>query len=197
MKTKHFIFPSKFACLALIITCAVTSLFAGETNAPLPVAVKPATVTVQELIKDANNYDGQEVVLEGFVTDYCKRKGCWALLHDKDSDAKGIIKVQQDEEGPTFKPFLPELQGKTILVTGKVHATKVDTNYLDKWESRVNSAKTSAAEDKDKVAAQAKAKEAVLKQIATLRDRLANSKKGYLTSISFAVNTWQPKSELP
>ncbi len=187
---------SKFFGISTVIFLTSTSaLLAADTNAPAVSAKEPALIAVKDLLKNVSGLDGKDVVLQGFVTDYCKRKGCWATLHDNDSEAKGIIKVQQDEEGPTFKPFLPELQGKTILVTGKVHATRIDTNYLAKWEARVTAPKAEGTPAAEKTPEQVKAQAAVLKQIASLRERVATSKDGYLTSVSLAVNTWQPKPE--
>ncbi len=184
--------------LALTACLGVSTLTtdAADTNAaPAAVAGQPPVVTVKELIQSPAKLDGQQIVLEGFVTDYCKRKGCWAMLHDPNADAKGLVKVQQNEEGPTFKPFLPELQGKTILVTGTVHATKVDTNYLDKWEARVKSAAPAPRENAVGAADPDKAVAANLRQITALRERLAKSRLGYLTSVSFAAETWQAKPE--
>jgi hypothetical protein len=188
---------SSVSLASLMLVCGTATLRAGDTNALAAAEKSPQVVAVKDLIKDADKLDGQEVVLQGFVTDYCKRKGCWATLHDADAEAKGLVKVQQDEEGSTFKPFLPELQGKTILVTGKVHATKIDADYLDKWEARVKSAKSTTAAEAERTADADKAKDATLKQIAVLRERVAKSKNGYLSSISLAVNTWEPKPEQP
>lgn len=176
---------------------SIITAVAADTNGAPPAAKQSVpVVTVKELMTDPVKLEGQQVVLQGFVADYCKRKGCWATLHDNDSDAKGLVKVQQDEEGPTFKPFLADLQGKTILVTGTVHATKVDTNYLDKWEARVKAAKPATPANAEAAAADSdKAKAATLKQIAALRERVANSKRGYLTSVSLAAETWKAKPE--
>ena len=197
MKNRNYIPLFSLAMAGWLGATCLPAGAAATNDTPKTVSAQPApVVTVKELFKDPVKLEGQQIVLEGFVTDYCKRKGCWATLHDTDSDAKGIVKVQQDEEGATFKPFLPELQGKTILVTGTVHATKVDTNYLDKWEARVKAAKPAPAANAEATAADPdKAKTATLKQIASLRDRVANSKRGYLTSVSFAAETWKPKSE--
>jgi hypothetical protein len=197
MKTHSIIQLKAFALTGLVFAAAAVTLRAADTTVPATDPKTPQVVAVKDLIKDSDKLEGQDIVLEGFVTDYCKRKGCWAKLHDSDADAKGEVRVQQDEEGSTFKPFLPELQGKTILVTGKVHSTKIDTDYLDKWEARVKSAKPVEGADAEKTAAADKSKEATLKNISELRERVAKSKSGYLKSISLAANTWQPQSAKP
>jgi hypothetical protein len=158
---------------------------------------KPPIVGVKDFLKDPAPYAGREVVLEGFVTDVCRKKGCWALLHDSDADAKGQVRVQQNEEGDTFKPFLPELQGKTILVTSEVKETKIDQDYLDKWEARVNAAKDQAAQAGDKKKDSGEAYDAVLKQIARYRERLAKATDGHLSSYSLTVVKWEPQAEKP
>ncbi|MDR3456785.1 MAG: hypothetical protein P4N60_05025 [Verrucomicrobiae bacterium] len=197
------------AAAGLVLMAAVMDVTAADslvpTNAPAASQPEPPPVIgVQDFQKHGEAYAGQEIVLQGFVTDYCKRKGCWAILHDLDPDAKGQVRVKQDEEGPTFKPFLPELQGQTILVKGKVQSTKIDTNYLDKWEARIKTAKAEADKapakadkDAEKTAAVDNAAAANLKQIAALRERVANSEKGYLTSVSLTVTSWEPKADKP
>jgi hypothetical protein len=151
----------------------------------------PERLGVQELLKDPSSHAGKKIVLEGFVTEYCKRKGCWAVLHDKDSDAKSQIRVKQDEDASNFKPFLPEVQGKTVAVTGELHETKIDKDYLDKWEARVKESAAKAEKDAKGEAKKDDGTEATLKQITALRERVAKSSKGYLKNYSFAGQTWE------
>jgi hypothetical protein len=147
-------------------------------------------VTVKEVLADKSKYVGKEIVLEGFVTDFCKKRGCWAMLHDTDSDAAGQIRVKQEDAQDGFKAFLPEIQGKTVLVTGKLHESRIDKDYLDKWEAKVKEA------EKNKTGEAAEqSPDATLKQIAALRERLATSKSGYLSSLTLAVSTWEPKPD--
>lgn len=197
---KKFITATASAlALALTITTARSenSESVSKTNTP---SSTPPTITVKTLLENSEKYVDSQVVLEGFVTDVCKRRGCWALLHDADPDDKGQIRVKQDESKP-FTAFTPEIQGKTVLVSGEVHQTKIDAEYLDKWEARVKAAKQKADEaktkavdqKKDEKAAEPDNSETVLKQIAGFRKRVEDSKKGYLTSVSFAVTKWQVK----
>jgi len=194
--TTHY--PAKtLAALGLLLTLAATPSPAAEAaTATNVVAAAPAgklpVVRVKDYLAKPAAYAGQEIVLQGYVTEVCKRKGCWALLHDNDSDDKGQVRVKQNEEGDTFKAFLPELQGKTILVTGEVKETKIDTAYLDKWETNLKAAQAKAAQSPDKKADATDAYAPVLKQIATYRERVAKAERGYLSSYSFAVATWQP-----
>ena len=153
-------------------------------------------LTVKELLQDSLAFDGKKVTLEGFVTEQCARKGCWAKLHDADPDLKGIVRLFQDEDASTFKPWLAEIQGKTILATGKIETTRIDADYLDKWEKKANAEK-STAKEADKQAQFEKAKTAEIKQIADLRERVAKSSKGYLTTVSMSVTSWEPKPEKP
>lgn len=151
-------------------------------------AAKPATVSIKEYLKSPATFAGRTIILKGFVTDVCRRKGCWALLHDEDSKINGRVRVKQDEAGGNFKPFSLELQGRTILVTGEVRETKIDKAYLDQWENRVKSAQEPAEKN---TAAETAACEDTLKQIATFRERLTNSEQSSLISYSFAVQQWQ------
>jgi hypothetical protein len=179
------------AAVVLIGLAAVTSHAAEPvalTNSPVAViAATSPVVSVKEYLKDPAVFAGRQIVLKGFVTEVCRRKGCWALLHDADSEAKGQVRVKQNEEGKTFKAFLPELQGRTILVTAEVKETKIDTAYLDKWENNVKAAKEKAEKTPGETNPQF---DATLKQIATYRDRLAKSERGWLASYSVAVLNW-------
>ena len=151
----------------------------------------PAQVGVQTLLKDRAKLDGKKVQLEGMVTEICKHRGCWAMVHDLDSDAEGQVRVKQDDNQSGFKAFLPEHQGKTVVVTGELHETRIDTAYLDKWEARVKKpAKNAAAGEEAEHSS-----EAVLKQIAGLREKLAKSGKSYLSSLQVAVEKWEVKSD--
>lgn len=187
------------------ILLALTTAVALTTAAPLIAAdapAKPATaasestgkVSVKELLANPKQYSGKKVEVQGFVTDYCKRKGCWAMIHDNNPDNKQQIRVKQNESGNTFKAFLPEHQGKTVSVVVEVNETKIDKDYLDKWEEKVKSAKPAADAEAKKEALE-KANKATLKQIADYRDRVAKSKEGYLVSLSFAADSWQLKPE--
>jgi len=151
----------------------------------------PAQVGVQELLKNRSKLDGKKVQLEGMVTEICKHKGCWAMVHDVDSDVEGQVRVKQDDNQSNFKAFMPEHQGKTVVVTGELHETRIDTAYLDKWEARVKKpAKNAAAGEEAEHSS-----EAVLKQIAGLREKLAKSGKSYLSSLQVAVEKWEVKSD--
>lgn len=194
---KKQIIKGLFLSLSLLFGAAL--LPCRSENATNTTSTKSSALTVvsvKELFKSPTNFVGSTIILEGFVTDVCKRRGCWAILHDSDPDNKDEIRVKQDESKP-FNPFLPDLQGKTVCVTGTVHLTKIDTDYLDKWEARVKAAKLKATEGKEQKNATTNAYDAVFKQIDGLRKRLAGSQKGYLNSISFAVEKWQPKTEQP
>jgi hypothetical protein len=173
-------------CGLLLLATAATG--AEEKATATAAKAAPPTVAVKDLLAGATNYDGKEIVLEGMVTDYCKNKGCWALVHDTDPDAKGQVRVKQDDDAKGFKAFLPEIQGRTVLVTGEFHDTHIDKDYLDKWEARVKTAKEKA-KGKDTEASYDK----VLKQIAGYREQVGKSKEGYLHSYGLAVAKWEAK----
>ncbi len=184
--------------LTSLLTVALTGIALGagaENPPPKSAATAPAipTVGVQELLKLPKQFAGRQVVLEGFVTEVCKRKGCWANIHDTDPNNNDQIRAKQDEGDGSFKAFLPEVQGKTVRVTGEVHATKIDPEYLDKWEARVKaSQKTGGVKEK---AGAIDSTSAALQQIAGFRKRVAESKEGFLTSVSFAAAKWEVIAE--
>jgi hypothetical protein len=186
----------------LLLGLAAANGYAADAAAPTNAVSQDKTgnlpvVSVKDYLHAPESYLGREIVLQGFVTDVCRRKGCWALLHDKDADDKGLVRVKQNEEGDTFKAFLPELQGQTIQVTGSVKETKIDKDYLDQWEARVRAAREKAVKANDQKSEAGDSYDAVLKQIAGLRERLAGAKHGYLSSYSFAVAKWEALGKQP
>ena len=74
-----------------------------------------------------------------------------------------------------FTAFRPELQGRTLRVTGELHETRMDKAYLDKWEARVKAEGKSGGEKAHEEQSPAQ----VLKQIAGLRERLLKSGQDY------------------
>jgi hypothetical protein len=182
------ILPAALVLTALAGNVCLADETRTATNVPAAATNATPTVTVKEYLKDPGAFAERDIVLQGFVTDVCRKKGCWALLHDADADARGQVRVKQDEEGRTFKAFPLELLGKNILVTGHVNATKVDNAYLDKWEASVK-----AAQERAEKAGGEKSEsfDTVLKQIAEYRDRAAKSPHGYLKSYSLAVSQWR------
>lgn len=180
----------KSKIIAFVCFTALATTLQAQTNANKANS-EPAVVGVQELLKHPKQYADKPVVLEGFVTEFCKRKGCWASIHDNDSDSKAQIRVKQDESDGAFKAFEPEVQGKTVHVTGELKETKIDREYLDNWEARVKAAQSKKSESKESKDEGDDASAAVLKQIAGYRERVAKSTNGHLTSLSFAVTKWE------
>jgi hypothetical protein len=194
IKNRTHRFGTRLRLLSLSLSLAISATAAtASAGAVKPKArttdATPAQVGVQELLKNREKLDGKKVVLEGMVTEICKHKGCWAMIHDMDSDATGQVRVKQNDNQSNFKAFLPEHQGKTVLVTGDLHATRIDSAYLDKWEARVKA--TAKGNEPGEEAEHSN--EAVLKQIAGLREKLARSGKEHLVSLQVAVDKWEVK----
>jgi hypothetical protein len=188
--------------LSLLLGAAAMDGLAADsltaTNPATAVKTSPLPVVgVKDFLKEPGAYSGQQIVLQGFVTEVCRRKGCWALLHDSDPEAKGQVRVKQNEDGDTFKAFLPELLGKTLLVTGEVKETQMDNAYLDKWEANVRAAQAKAAKTEGAKTETNNAYDPVLKQISDYRRRVAQAAHGYLASYSLAVTHWETLAEKP
>jgi hypothetical protein len=170
------------------------------TNAPAaaaPAEILPV-VGVKEFLTNPAALSGKQIVIEGFVVDVCRNKGCWALLHDTNADDKSQVRVKQDDDSPTFKAFLPELQGRTLSVTATVRETHIDKDYLDQWEARVKKQQEKAAEKSAATNSVADASanfDKILKQIAAYRERVAKSEKGYISSFLLDVAKWEAKPE--
>lgn len=77
----------------------------------------PGSVSVGEIVKLPQAYEGKEVVVKGKIASECG-SGCWFML----DDGTGIIYV--DLAPNNFA--IPQLQGSTVMVKGVIHVAKGD-----------------------------------------------------------------------
>ena len=88
-------------------------------------------INVVDLIGNAADYDGKEVILTGTVVHVCKHSG--KRLHLLGSDEKTRIRVEAGEIGV----FDRELEGSEIITRGIFRRQIIDEEYMAKWENEM------------------------------------------------------------
>lgn len=181
MKSR-LILPRLFA-LVLVLAAPLAGR-AAESTAPLG---------VRTLLTTGETHVGQQIVFEGFVTGVCHSGGKKAFFHDLDPDAAGSLRV---ERTGAMRAFDQDLKGKTLRVSGTVRELRIDAAYLDAWEARVKA--TEAAKQGEACENDCDASltaQAAFKRIAGLRAKLAQTPRGYLSSLWVDGQNWEVVGE--
>jgi hypothetical protein len=161
------------------------------------------SVTVSQLLSAIDTHAGKEVTVEGMAVWVCPHMGCKAQLTDADGASKQKLLVSQ---GAKMDKFSTDLQGDTLRVTGVFRERRVTAADLDAQEAALKNPPPAAhdhehggadcancpekkadAADPEKAA---KARERQLAQIASHRELLAKSSKGYLSFVSIEGEKW-------
>lgn len=114
----------------------------GQASAPAPSAAKPSesapvaakaegkqygagvtaadTVSIADLVKNPEAYEGKTVKVEGTVTDVCVKRGCWINIAGEAPGEKAYFKVTDGE-----MIFPVDSKGQWAVAEGKVVTTKM------------------------------------------------------------------------
>lgn len=147
MKMKH-IFILLLAAIS-ITACNRTANAGGET------------LTVDELLTDADALVGDTVRVEGLCVSTCGHGSTHITLMG--SDTTQVIEALADERMQSFDPLI---SNRTVAVEGVVAEQRVELPFLDDWEMRLDASIEGGKGNPEAVA--------VLKgQIRELRDSIA------------------------
>lgn len=176
---------SGFVAAALALAAAPALRADEAPKAPATPVAAAEFPTISDLRAKTSELVGKQVVFDGFVTGICKNGGKKAFVHDRDRKVKLTMRVDCTAGLP---PFDNTWVGKPIRVTGILRELRIDKDYLDNWEAKVNGkpAPKKAAGNEDPCTEEcgdSAGKEATLKQIAGLREKVAASKKGYISNL--------------
>lgn len=121
---------TRLLALALLLTsvtaCADSSDPVVETSdsateagdLPLGDAVPDGeAITPTELIAGADDFAGQEVLVEGVAREVCQMAGCWLTFAD-DSGQTVRVNVPRDDTGSYLFTFPDGTSGQTVRVLG-------------------------------------------------------------------------------
>jgi hypothetical protein len=101
-------------------------------------------INVVDLLANAKDYDGKEVIITGTATHVCKHSG--KRLHLMGNDEKTKIRVEAGEIGQ----FERELEGSDIIAKGIFHREVMDEEYMAKWSEELGKEGKGKGKGKDK-----------------------------------------------
>ncbi len=85
-----------------------------------------ALVSIEEILKNGDQYNKKQVTIEGTISEVCENKGCWMFV------TSGKEKIRVDFKNYGF--FVPwGSEGKRVRVEGKVYKKTVDKNVAKHW----------------------------------------------------------------
>ncbi len=175
-------------CFVLICLLSFSIVFASNGD-----KVKTDSLSVTEITENAENLIEKEVSIIGTVDHVCKHGGKKLFIFDE-NDPKKRFKITAGKEVGAFKM---ELEGSDILVKGVIKETRVDEAYLDNWEAKIMAEKHEVAheghshnEGEEEEHHKQEEIDAALKKIKNFRDKIAKSKKGYLSFFSMECNSF-------
>lgn len=175
----------KLSLLALAVLLLASC--SGEKAADQTAAAQE--MSIADFNAHAADLVDQTVVLTGTVDHVCHNSGKRLFIFGPTPQDR--VKV---ESGPTIASFDVKLEGSDIRVTGKVLEMRIDEAYLDAWAKEEGGGEDCTADIQPGQEAVEQAAEAVtddhahaaeemtatMKQIAGLRQQLADSGKDYL-----------------
>lgn len=95
-------------------------------------------IPAQTVADDGDAYVGQEVTLEGTITEVCSRMGCW-FIFQTDGDNIVRIHVDRDEDGEYAFTLPEEVSGRHAVAHGVIERKELSEDeqqhYVEETES--------------------------------------------------------------
>ena len=154
-----------------------------------------AELTVDQIMEKADEYVGKTVTAVGIIDHVCAHGGGKMFM----VNAEGTSKLKIVPSGD-LQAFTPEMEGTSLIVTGMLEEMRITKEYLDNWENEEkkehdghgegehnHSGDSAQAHDggHHNTAHGEKADmgehKAAASEIATYREKIAASEKGYLS----------------
>lgn len=130
-------------CLALLLLLSACSSPGGNDDGDAPYAAAEgedalveadtligeapaataAFLPVAEMVRRADELDGETVEVEGVVGQVCRVKGCWLTLRDESADPVRVV-VPKDERGEYVFTFPTSALGQRAQLTGTLSVTE-------------------------------------------------------------------------
>lgn len=166
---KKIIRKTVLLCLLAMFTVACGNNTSKKTaeNAATKAQTTVKSYTVNELLNDAPNLVGQEVVVRAFINHTCKHSGRRCFVSSAD-DANTTLRI---EAGGKIGGFNRELLGSEALLTGILMERRLTKEYLAQYAEELNEKK---AED-----GSAESCESELKNVQSIMAKLKEDGKDY------------------
>ena len=100
--------------------------------------------SISYVIKNANEFIGKEIVVEGQIMDVCPMKGCWIEIKEYDSEKIMRVKVQDD-----VIVFPQSAKNKKAIVNGIFTKIEFSEDEAKKWKIHLAEEKGVKISEKD------------------------------------------------
>ncbi len=146
------------------------------------------TLTVDELLTNADAYANKDITLKGTVTHVCRHGGQRLFIIGSDPDNR--LKITT---GPAISEFNIELEGSEIEITGKLDEERIDKNYIDTWEQEVIAEQNEEHSEDVGIhdGDHASNKNEELEKINKYREKMEASGKGYISFYSVVCDSYK------
>ena len=138
------------AVMALLIAgCGPKNTKPAETVA----AETTAAISIDELVANPIAYGDQEVKIEGVILHMCRETGDKMMVKGADSDLSIQVKL-----GELAKDFNIEMEGRTVVVEGKLQYEVANKGELGEMEPKAKEGEVKTCETEKAAAEALKAK---------------------------------------
>lgn len=128
----------KYLSIIALCLCMLAVSSGAEKKFGKKITLKEKT-RISDIIANPEKYNGKKVLVEGPITDVCKKRGCWIKLGSDKEFETMTFKV---EDGAIVFPM--EIKGKTAVAEGVVSVTT--TSVEDQIEQGKKHAKETGEE---------------------------------------------------
>ncbi|MGL4293514.1 MAG: hypothetical protein ACRCSQ_08060 [Bacteroidales bacterium] len=197
---KSLFFAMVAVLMALTTSCnsnsAKQSVEAAATTEPATVAV----LNIDDLMKNADSLNGEEVIVEGVCTHVCQHGGKKIFLMGNDDNV--TLRCEANE---TVGKFNPDVVNNMVQVSGVLVEDRIDEAYLVAWEERLKAdadekhgeTKEAGCETEKKNRGESVEANTPEKRIASFRERIAKRQaeegKDYLSFYHLNANQYEVK----
>nr|WP_320118543.1 hypothetical protein [uncultured Marinifilum sp.] len=116
-------------CISLL-SCNSTSK--QKSNSAKAVNQKQVILTIDQLMETAEGNIGKQISFRGTVNHVCAHSGKRCIL----KNAEGNLSIRVEASGK-LEGFNREIAGSDLIVKGILCEKRLDTEYINKWESDV------------------------------------------------------------
>jgi hypothetical protein len=139
-------------------------------------------VKVTQVTNQPENFVDKKITVKGMVTHVCRHGGKKLHISASDSDQKLRIKA-----GENMSAFEREIEGSTVLATGKFIEERIDQEYVEKLkkgdseEHHEHAGENHEHASKDTSENKKEAQGVSEEYIKELEQKIKNSEKGYIS----------------
>ncbi|MCK5839579.1 MAG: hypothetical protein KAG99_07005 [Bacteroidales bacterium] len=189
-----------FVLSVFLVSCGTNS---GPVNEEKAAEAEIPVLSIADFEDEAENYIGENVIIEGTVVHVCQHGGKRMFLIGEDPDVRIKVTVGND-----ISSFEVELEGSDVVVYGFVDELRIDEDYLVQWEAELAEESEMTKEEEGEEGEEHQGQHTGLGEqadqgehvealviIQDYRDQIAASEKGYLSFLSVVCNKFEEKQD--